>query len=213
MNIVPSRNGDELKIAVAKATEVLKSGGVIIYPTDTLYGLGADAFSNEAVDAIYAIKGRTEEKPIHCVVMDLGMAERYAELNGVAHALAARFLPGPLTLILKKKKTVKKGIGRNMETIGIRIPDNEFCRELARSFDAPFTTTSANKAGLLQGHAVGNILTQLNDSLPHIDLVIDGGDVISDKPSTVVDVSHGKVTILREGGIPASEILDALERK
>src|SRR5271156_4955489 len=92
-----------LEQAVSKAATVLRSGGVILYPTDTLYGLGADALSDEAVAKVYAIKGRDEGKPMHCVVADMQMAARYGEMNELANRLAEKFLPGPLTLILKKK--------------------------------------------------------------------------------------------------------------
>lgn len=136
--------------APARAAQILASGGVILYPTDTLYGLGADALSDEAVAKIKRIKGRNEQKPIHAVVADMAMAERYAGVNNVARSLAQKFLPGPLTLILKKKEGIETGIARDMSTFGIRIPDNVFCLDLAREFGKPFTTTSANASGVSQ---------------------------------------------------------------
>lgn len=196
-----------------KAIEVSDGGGVIIYPTDTLYGLGADALSDEAVAKIYAIKGREEKKPIHAIVEDMIMAEKYAEVNDVARKLAKAFFPGPLTLILKKRKGIDTGITRGIDTIGIRIPDNKFCLALAREFGKPITTTSANKSGEKPERSVGKIIAQLGEVAALVDLVIDAGELQPSLPSTVVDVSPGETVILREGAIPSSSILEALQTK
>jgi L-threonylcarbamoyladenylate synthase len=192
--------------APAKAAQILAFGGVILYPTDTLYGLGADALSDEAVAKVYAIKGRDEKKPIHCIVADMEMAMRFGEVNELAGKLASKFLPGPLTLILKKKPEIGTGIARGQTTIGIRIPDNEFCRMLAGGCNKPFTTTSANMAGEKPGRSVSGILDQLGESASTIDLVIDAGELSERLASTVVDVSSGEIVILREGAIPSSDI-------
>src|SRR3989344_7439036 len=118
---------------VQRAAEVLKSGGVILYPTDTLYGLGADAFSDAAVDKVYAIKGRDEKKPIHCIVADIAMAAEYAEVTDDSKLLFERLPSGGLTVILKKRSNVTGGITRSLDTIGIRIPQNDLCIQLARA--------------------------------------------------------------------------------
>src|SRR3989338_6111730 len=138
---------ESINVATTRASKVLRNGGVILFPTDTLYGLGADAFSDKAVDQIYAIKGRDEKKPIHCIVSDIAMAEEYAEVTDDARLLFERLLPGGLTVILRKRKNVRGGIARGIETIGIRIPHNDFCIQLAGAFGEPFTATSANLAG------------------------------------------------------------------
>lgn len=179
---------------------------MIVYPTDTLYGLGADAFSDEAVANVCAIKGRDERKPIHCVVADLAMAQRFAEVNDAARHLAKRFLPGPLTLVLKKNPNADSGIARTIGTIGIRIPNNGFCLALAKQF-GPYTATSANLAGAENLRDVHAILRQLGAHAGTIDLVVDAGELPERKPSTVVDVSSGEVKILREGAVPATDIL------
>ena|ERR1700690_3364890 len=207
---------------VARAAAVLREGGVILYPTDTLYGLGADALCDEAVAKIYAIKGREEGKPMHCVVADLAMAEKYAEVNDRARMLAAQFLPGPLTLILKKspqgrsalgrkKYGMDTGILRGMGTIGIRIPGNAFCIALAREFGGPITATSANRSGEKSEPSVERILAQIGDAAETIDLVIDAGELPASKPSTVVDVSTDEPHILREGAICAADIEEVLK--
>lgn len=194
----------------ARAAEILRAGGVVLYPTDTLYGLGADAFSDAAVEKVYAIKGREADKPIHCVVADMEMAKRYAEVNGMAEHLATMLLPGPLTLILKKHSDILGGIAHRIETIGIRIPKSDFCLALARNL-GPYTTTSANISGLPSLMTVEEILTQLGAKAAGIDLVIDGGPTCSSVSSTVVDARTAEPVILREGAIPAARIRELLQ--
>ena len=192
---------------VLRASGALRSRGVIIYPTDTLYGLGADALSDEAVAKIYTIKGRNEGKPMHAVFADLEMVAEYAEVNDVAKRLAEEFLPGALTLILKKKPSVQSGIAKGIDTIGIRIPDNDFCLELARTFGKPYTATSANKAGNPPQLSTEKVLEQLGESAEKVTLVIDAGLLPMSLPTTVLNVVSGAPSILREGAISAAEIL------
>jgi L-threonylcarbamoyladenylate synthase len=175
----------------------MAAGGVILYPTDTLYGLGADALSDAAVAKIYSIKERDEKKPMHAVVADMAMVEQYGVMNGTAIHLAEKFLPGPLTLILKKKEGIDTGIASGIDTFGIRIP---------RAFGRPFTTTSANISALASKQTVDEIIEQLGDRTAMIDLVIDAGELPERLPSTIVDVSGDTVAILREGAIAAKDI-------
>ncbi len=206
MEIIDLTKG--LGACVLKASGVLRSGGVIIYPTDTLYGLGADALSDEAVAKVYAIKGRDEGKPIHAVFADLAMAEEYAEMNDAARRLAEKFLPGALTLVLRKKSGIDTGIARGIETIGIRIPDNEFCLDLARTFGKPYTATSANIAGMLPQLSIEKVLEQLGGNAKGVDLAIDDGMLPMRLPTTVVNVVSGVPVILREGAISSEQILE-----
>ena len=195
--------------AVLRAAGVLRSGGVIVYPTDTLYGLGADAFSDAAAAKVYAIKARDPLKPIHCVVADMEMAAHYAELNDAARRIAEKFLPGPLTLILRKKPGLSDGIARGIDTMGIRIPKNEFCLELAKSFGKPYTATSANIAGMTSERSLEKISTQLGERGAGIDLWVDAGELPESAPSTIVNLVSGFPSIIREGAIPAPNILSA----
>ena len=195
---------------VAEAAEVLRAGGVIVFPTDTLYGLGADALSDEAVEKIARIKGRDENKPIHAIVSDTRMMARYAEINPGGKKLAEKFFPGPLTIIFKKRERLISGIAKHIATIGIRIPDNDFCIEMARAFDGPVTATSANRAGEVPQRSLNAILAQLGDAAQEIDLVFDAGELPSSLPSTVIDVSKGEMAILREGAIPAADIWEVV---
>lgn len=199
---------DNIEECVVRAAEVLRAGGVVLYPTDTLYGLGANALSDATVDTIYEIKGRDEKKPIHALVSDAEMIERYAELDGRARMLISKHLPGPLTLVLRKKSHVSSGIARLGDTMGFRIPANAFCLGLAKRFDAAITTTSANMAGEISACSVDEILAQLGTT--KIDLVIDAGVLPERLASTVVDISGDEMLVLREGAISRAEIERAL---
>ena len=199
-----------LEECVQKAASALRAGGVILYPTDTLYGLGADALSDKAVGTIYAIKGRDEKKPVHCIVADLSMAEEYAYLNDEAMELAEAFFPGPLTLILKKREEFKSGIAHDIQSIGVRVPDNEFSLTLAQEYGKPITATSANVSGEKPACSVGGVLSQLGSAASKIDIIVDAGKLPANKPSTVVDVSSTRPVILREGAILVTDIWDTL---
>ncbi len=199
-----------VEAAARSAAAVLRAGGVVLYPTDTLYGLGADALSDEAIAKLYSIKERDGSKPIHCIVADLAMAQMYGEFNETARCLVKEFFPGPLTIVVEKKQGLESGIARDIETIGIRIPDNEFCIALACEFGKPYTTTSANVSGLISPSTIKAIVEQLGASAEHIDLAIDAGALPPSAPSTVVGVSGTDVVILREGAISIGEIFEAL---
>lgn len=192
--------------AIAKAAEALRSGGVILYPTDTLYGLGVDALSDSALAKVQDIKGREEKKPIHAIVADLHMAAEYGEVNEVALALASAYMPGPLTLILRKHAHATIAMCEGRDEFGFRIPNYQFCLDLARAFGRPYTTTSANIGGLKPERSPEKILAQLGERASRIDLVIDAGELPERLPSTIVGVSHGEATIIREGAISTEKL-------
>lgn len=206
METIKLEAGDNKQYAI-RAAEVLRAGGVVLYPTDTLYGLGADALLDEAVAKIYAIKGRDEGKPIHAIVSDLAMVERYAEITDDARRLAAKLPQGQVTFILKKKAGMDSGIMKDIATFGFRIPDNEFCIEMIRAFGKPITATSANKSGEKPERSVDKILAQLGAAAEGIELVIDAGELPERAASTVVDLSGAHPLIVREGSIPAHRIV------
>lgn len=200
--------------AAAQAAAVLRTGGVVLYPTDTLYGLGADALSDAAVAKIYTIKGRDEGKPIHAIVDSLAAVEPYAMIDANARTLESKLPKGKVTLILKKKD-IDTGITKGRTNFGFRIPDNELCIAMVRAFGGPITATSANAAGHPPQMRVDAILAQLGEAAAGIDLVIDAGELPAREPSTVIDLSgilendEGPV-ILREGAVPAADVWEAL---
>lgn len=190
--------------AAARAAAVLRAGGVVLYPTDTLYGLGVDALSDEAVAKIFAVKGRNEGKPVHALVSDLAMAARYGEISDSAQMLAEKLPRGQVTFIVRKKSGVDTGISKEIPTFGFRIPDNAFCIGMLHAFGGPITATSANRAGEVPQRSVDAILAQTGAT--GVDLVIDAGELPPRLPSSVVDVSGTAPVILREGAVQRTEI-------
>jgi L-threonylcarbamoyladenylate synthase len=199
---------DPLVSDVDHAVSVLKNGGVITYPTDTVYGLGADATNAEAVLRIREIKSRVDDKPILAMVADLAMLEEYAELTPLARAITEEFLPGPLSLVLTVWDDRLLPIAGKDLAVGFRMPNTELCRALPRALGRPITSTSLNKAGQPQPRILPLMLEQLGDQQKHIDLVIDKGELPLSPPSTVLDVRGEKAVVLREGAVSA----DALRR-
>ena len=210
-------NDTNVQEIAAKAADVLRAGGVVLYPTDTLYGLGADALSNDAVARIVEIKGRDDRKPIHAIVADLDMAAEYADVTTDARLLVQEF-GGKVTVTLKDKAGIDTGIAKDIETFGIRVPDNDFCIAMCRSFGKPITATSANRAGEAPSRSISEILAQLSDPADHssvlqntaIELIVDGGELPETLPSTVVDLSGESPVIVREGAVAVAEIWEVL---
>lgn len=193
-----------------EAAEILRRGGVVLFPTDTLYCLGADALSDTAVDAIYDIKGRESKKPMHALVRDRDMAERFGEISESARALVSRF-GGKVSLVVPQRALAKTGILREMDTFGFRVPDHALCQALLTDLGGPITATSANVAGGEPGSTLGEVLAQLGPAVMRIDLAIDGGAVGGARPSTVVDMTGATPRILREGAIEAADIENVTE--
>lgn len=201
--------------AAARSADVLSNGGIVLYPTDTLYGLGVESFQTPAVEKLYRVKERDLSRPIHSIVQSVEIMEMFATVTQEAHTLARDFLPGPLTMILKKKPEFTSGIARGMDTIGFRIPNHLFCLALAKVFPHPFTSTSANLSGRETERSIGAILDQFGPAQAEIDLVIDAGELPESAPSTVVDLSHlgeedGHPAIIRQGAIPVTDIWEAI---
>ncbi len=186
---------------------ILRSGGVLLYPTDTLYGLGVDALNVEALKKLRALKGREEGKPISIIVSDIDMASRYAEVTPLARLLSEKFLPGKLTLVLTAKSALPEELTAGTGTVGIRIPNHVLCLNLARELDRPFTATSANVSDLEPKNNVPEILVQFGDKASLIERVIDSGELLESLPSTVVDARGEKPIILRIGAIDPSDFM------
>jgi L-threonylcarbamoyladenylate synthase len=179
-----------------------------MYPSDTLYGLGACAVDDTAVAKVYEIKARNKKKPLHALVSSVRMAETYSQVNDLAHTLLSESPAGKISIIVTKRPQCNSGILKDIETFGFRIPDDDFLVSLIDEFGMPITATSANKADEEPEMNVNGILKQLGAQAEYIDLVIDGGTLPKRAPSTVVDVSSEKAVIIREGAVPASNIRD-----
>ena len=178
---------------IGEAIDIMADGGVILYPTDTVYGLGANIFNNDAVKRIYEIKKRDSSKPLSVLVEDMESMELIADLNKNSREIISKWLPGPFTFILNKRKIVSPYVSASSK-VGVRIPDYRIARALASLF--PITTTSANLTNEDTLSNPQDILKQLGND---IDLVIDVGDLNNAKPSTVIDLSTSKPTLIRNG--------------
>jgi L-threonylcarbamoyladenylate synthase len=191
------------KKMIEKAAKIIKNGGVVVYPTDTLYGLGVNALNRKAAKKIFEIKGRKYGQPISIAVSDLKQAKKYARFNPLALKLAKKFLPGPLTLILPSKLNLPKALNPNDKNVRIRIPDNKIILELIRKCRAPLTTTSANLSGGKNPITVREVVKQIGKK---VDLILDAGKCRYGKGSTIVKIG-AEVEIIREGVISSKELL------
>ncbi|RMF89165.1 MAG: threonylcarbamoyl-AMP synthase [Methanobacteriota archaeon] len=191
--------------AIKKAAEIIGGGGLVVYPTDTLYGLGCSALDEGAIKRLYAVKRRDLSKPVSIAVCDLRMLRRYTSFDEKAMQVLERFLPGPVTIILQKKglPDLLTGGGR---TIGIRIPENRAALRLIMNAGVPVVSTSANVSGREPPETPEEVLEQI----PGVDLILDAGR-LEGPPSTVIDLTTEKPRILREGRKPSWEIAVVLE--
>lgn len=183
--------------ALAVGLETLQKGGVVAFPTDTVYGLGCQVNLPDSIDRLYEIKGRDASKPIAVL---LGGIEQLplvaAGLGETANRLAARFWPGALTLVIAGNPALPKNLSPQ-PTIGVRMPDHPFALALLRQA-GPLATTSANLSGMPSAVTAQDVLAQLNQ---RVDLIIDGGHCPGGVPSTVVDCTGADLRVLREGAI------------
>lgn len=191
---------DTLRQATTRAVDILARGGIVLYPTDTLYGLAVDAFNPTALARLRALKGRETKKPVSIVVHSVDALDDYVVWNGLARELAEKHLPGALTLVLPAKRDVPQEI-QLVGYVGVRVPNDPFSLRLAQSFGRAFTATSANLSGLETKKTAHDILSQFGPSITEIDLVIDAGEIPGGVGSTVVTFREGKPYVLREGRI------------
>jgi L-threonylcarbamoyladenylate synthase len=192
--------------SVEAAVGVLKEGGLVIYPTETLYGIGADATNPEAIKKLSEFKDRPFGKPYSIAVTDQKMAEKYVELNGSAKNLYKEFLPGPLTVISNGKHKVAKGVESEEGTLGIRIPDYKLVIDIVKNFEKPITATSANASYKKRPYTVPDILDNISDKQRGlIDLIIDAGKLPPNEPSTVIDTTLDDPVTLRQGQIKLTQ--------
>lgn len=204
MKIIQIKDGGVLK-AAEETANVLKAGGIVLYPTDTVYGLAVDALNSEVVLKLQKLKGRDASKSISIIVRDMEMAKKYVGMNDRAVQLFNKFLPGPLTLVLPTINDDLSSLSNN-GTIGIRVPKNDFTESLSKVFENPYTTTSANVSGQPTLPTVKEIIEQFGEFSDSIALVIDGGHWVGGFPSTVVKVEGENVEILREGVLPKQDL-------
>lgn len=180
---------------IRRAAEVLRKGGVIAYPTDTVYGIGCDIFNKKAIERVYQIKRRPKHSPLSFICPDLKNIARYAYVSNYAYRIMKHLLPGPYTFVLEATKLVPKIMLTKRKTVGIRVPDNKICLLLLQEFGNPIISTSAS----LSDDEFLNDPQQIEERLGHaLDLVIDGG-ILGLEPSSVIDLTGETPIIIRKG--------------
>lgn len=186
---------------ITKASEVVKKGGVIIFPTDTLYGIGCDPYNYTSVKKIYELKSREERKQLPVLVFSKNVATMIADFDQISNVLAKKFWPGPLTLILNiKDENLKKSLNLDKK-IAIRVPDNKCTLELLKKCNF-LVGTSAN----ISGQEPFTDPSKCYKSIQGFDLFLDGGKITGGVASTIVEVIDGKIKIHREGVLTIEEI-------
>ena len=188
------------------ASRIVERGGLVIYPTETVYGLGCNPFNVEAVKRILKLKG-TRQKPLPILAANIGDAEKVALISQSGKQLAAKFWPGPLTLIFPKKSALPSIVTFGLDTVGVRIPDNYVALRLIGLSGGLLIGSSANRTGEEPPRTVQEMSDELKKM---VDVVLDGGPTAQGRPSTVADLTSEKPRILREGPIGLGEILDVL---
>jgi L-threonylcarbamoyladenylate synthase len=193
-----------------RAANLIIKGEVIVCPTDTGYAFSADALNTRAVAKVFHLKGRSFSNPIHVAVNSIDEAEKYARFNEAARYLAARYLPGALTLVLPKKDVVPAMLVAGLDSVGIRIPDNRIILRLAEITGRPLTVTSANISGKPGTFSVAEVVAQLGENLQLVAMILDQGPLKIHEVSTIVDLSTSPPQLIRQGRISWLEVREAL---
>ncbi len=199
IGILNSKNKDEI---IARAVKTLRDGRLLIYPTETCYGIGADSCNPEAIDKLLEYKSKRGGKPLSVAVCDRKMAEEYVFINDIADNIYQSLLPGPLTIISKSKGVVASKVESSLGTLGIRIPDYSLIREIIKIFGKPVTSTSANASYKKTPYTIEDIFSNISRKQKNLlGYVIDAGRLEKNPPSTVIDTTLGHRSVLRQGAI------------
>ncbi len=206
--VLEVKSSSDIGHAIQEAVLVLARGGLVAFPTDTVYGLGAHPLLETAVKKIFEVKGRSDEKALPLLLADNSQLELVAnKIPEIAKRLAERFFPGALTLVLFKSDAIPDWVTGGDNKVALRVPNHEVPRSLARALGFPIIGTSANKSGFPPACDAREVVEQLGDN---IDLLLDGGPCPGGIPSTVLDVTVSPPKILREGIISLQEIVGAV---
>lgn len=186
-----------IKKLAKETADILHRGGAVIFPTDTLYALGVDALSGHAIDLFFSLKKRPAHKPIPIFVKDIEAAKKIAFINKRQEDILEQLWPGAFTIVLEKKNVLSQRLSAGEKTIGLRVPDSVFCKDLLAEFDGPITASSANISGMEPLLDIDEIIKQFNtySQLPHF--IIDAGVLPASEPSTVINITGKKPKVLR----------------
>jgi tRNA threonylcarbamoyl adenosine modification protein (Sua5/YciO/YrdC/YwlC family) len=189
-----NRQNPQMRL-IRKAVDILRQGGIIVYPTDTFYGLGCDLFNKRGIERIYDIKRRSRKQPFSFICADLKEISRYARVSDYAYKTMRRLLPGPYTFILEASRLVPKIILPKRLTTGIRVPDDAICLALVRELGQPIISTSVSD----ERGEILNSPQEIDKKFRHcVDLVIDGG-MLGSEPSSVISLVDDRVEVIRTG--------------
>ena len=204
IRVDPYQPDDEL---VRQAADVIRRGGIVGFPTDTLYGLAVDPRSDDAVRRLFEVKGRDQTTAVALIAADLAQAEQAGTFGGSERQLAEALWPGPLTIVVAATGVSPRLIaGRG--TVGVRVPAHVTARALAAAFGGCITATSANLSGHAPAVTADDVVAALGDA---IDLVLDGGPAPGGSPSTVIEIVDGRLTLHRAGAVAWNRVLESLQ--
>lgn len=211
MEIVKASKDNPEPDLIERASQILLAGGLIIYPSDTVYSLAANALLDEPVRRIFEVKGREEGKPIHVLVKDLEMINDLVVVNNLALKLIKEFYPGFLNLVLKDKGKASRLLTAQTGTLGVRIPNFKLTQMLSEQSGIPYTGTSANPSGGKSPYSVAEVLNQFSpEKLALVDLILDAGVLAQRLPSTVLDLTKAVPRLVREGPVSRQRLEDFL---
>lgn len=194
-----------------KPAQIIKNGGLVIFPTETVYGIGTNALNSKAVKKLYEVKKRPYEKPISLLVNSIEMIENIAkDITKLEYELIKKFFPGPLTIILKKKENISNIVTANKETVGVRMPQNDIALKLIEYAGVPIATPSANISGKPSGTNMKDIM---RDFEKKVEYFIDNGSSKIGQASTIVQIIDETPYILRKGAISELEIKKVIDKK
>ncbi len=188
---------------IKRAADILKAGGLVAFPTETVYGLGANGLDGEAVKQIYEAKGRPSDNPLILHLASPEQAERYCHTNEIYYNLAKKFMPGPITVILKKRDCVPNEVTAGLDTVAVRVPSNEIAHQMLAYADIPIAAPSANSSGKPSPTRVGHVIEDLNGK---IDMIINGGECKFGVESTIVKPEEDSLILLRPGAVSIEEL-------
>lgn len=189
--------------ALARCAEILNGGGLVVFPTETVYGLGGDGTNADAAQKIYAAKGRPSDNPLIIHVADPQDAEKYAITNGIYYKLAKAFMPGPLTVILPKKEIIPFSVTGGLDSVAVRCPSHPIASQIIKAAGIPIAAPSANLSGKPSPTCAKHVIDDLDG---RVDMIIDGGSCDIGLESTIVKIEGDSLTLLRPGAITADAL-------
>ena len=196
------------KNAIAEAAAILRRGGLLGIPTETVYGLGADGLNEDAVRRIFEAKGRPQDNPLILHIADVSWLERYCkDIPLTAYKLAEAYWPGPMTMILPRKPLVPDVVTAGLDTVGMRCPAHPLCRAIIAAADVPIAAPSGNTSGRPSPTTAGHMLEDMDGK---IDAIVDGGPCAVGVESTIIDLTCTPPRLLRPGGVTLEQLRDAL---